>query len=102
MGAFSLHIVMYTINLFTCAHLRLATELLCLWLTLETASLSSGFFVYHRYILFACAATNQSIIALRTTGVEDTYRTLTVFPLQVGVKNSLKYFAITNIREKNC
>ena len=51
MGAFSLHIIIYVIDLLTSAHLRLATELQCLCLTSETATLSLGFFAYYRVIL---------------------------------------------------
>ena len=35
------------------------------------------------------------------TGVEGTYLTLTAILFQVGVNNSLNFFAVTNIREKN-
>ena len=34
------------------------------------------------------------------TGLEETYRALTAIPFQLGVNNSLKDFAITNIRKK--
>ena len=51
MGAFSLHIITYIIDLLTRAHLRLATELPCLCLTSETASSSFGF-VFHRHFIF--------------------------------------------------
>ena len=49
MGSFSLHII-YIIDLLTPA--CLATEMPCLCLTSETASLS-GFFVHHCFILLA-------------------------------------------------
>ena len=41
-------------------------------------------------------------IAPKTTGIEDTYRTLTAITFYVGVNNSSKIFAITNVREKIC
>ena len=47
-------------------------------LDLDTVSLSSGFFVHNRAILFEFVATNDLIIAPETTGVENTYLTLTV------------------------
>ena len=69
----------------TRALLRLATESPCLCLTPETVSL---FLVSFRStVLFGCAAIN---IAPTATGIEGTYRTLTVILFWVGVNNSLK------------
>ena len=46
---------------------------------------------------------NQSFnIAPKTTGIEDTYRTLTTIPFHVGVNNSSQNIAIINIQEKIC
>ena len=53
MGAFSLRILIYIINLLKCAPLRLEIELPCLCLTSKAALLSSGFFVRRRFILLA-------------------------------------------------
>ena len=50
--------LIYIIDFLTHAHLRLGTESLCLCLTSETASLSSGFFVHHRFTLIACVTTS--------------------------------------------
>ena len=94
MGGFCCCISIYIINLLTRAYRRLATELPCLCITSETASLSSGFFESYRFI-------QSSNLASRTTGVEDTYRTLTAIPFQLGVNNSLKTFACTGKQEKN-
>ena len=50
--------LIYIIDFLTHAHLRLGTESLCLCLTSETASLFSGFFVRHHFILLACVTTS--------------------------------------------
>ena len=54
-------IAIYIINLSLCAHWRLATELPCLCVTLETTSFSSGLFVSYCLILFVCTTTYRSI-----------------------------------------
>ena len=88
MGAFSVRIIIYISDLLKCAHSTLTTACQCL--TSETASLSSGFFVHHRFN-FACMRRNYSPnIANGTTNVKDTSN------------NSSKYFAVTNIRENIC
>ena len=61
MGAFRSCVVTYIIDLLTRAHLKFATELPCLCLTSETASLLSGFFVLPRFIFLSCLATSHSI-----------------------------------------
>ena len=60
MGAFFLHNMIYIIDLLTRAHLRLASELSCLCLTLETPSLSLGFFDHSRFSLLARVSTSRS------------------------------------------
>ena len=74
MGAFSLHFLIYIIDFITRARLRLAIELPCL------VSLSSvtvlGFL-----LCFVWMRRNQSFnIASETTGIEDTYQTITAIP----------------------
>ena len=56
-----LYALEYIIDLLTRAHLRLAAELPCLCLTLETASLCSGFFVHRRFIFLSRVATSRSV-----------------------------------------
>ena len=85
----------YIIDLLTRAHLKFAIDLRCLCLTSETASLSPGLFACHRVVLFECVATNRS--KTKTTGIENTYSTLTATSFPVRVNNSLKISAITNI-----
>ena len=60
MDAFSLRVITYIIDLLMRARLRLATELQCLCLASERASLSSGFLAYNCVVLFGCVATNRS------------------------------------------
>ena len=52
---------------------------------LGKTSLSSGFFVSERLLLFACAATN---LVFKTTGVEGTHQTLAAISFQVEVNHS--------------
>ena len=71
MCVFCSRIKIYLIDFLARARLRLTTQLPCLCLTSETVSRSSGFVVHRRFILLARA---------RTTGIEDTYQTLTAIP----------------------
>ena len=50
--------------------------------------------------LFACAASNRSNLAFKTTITEDTHLTLAGIPFKVEANNSLIFFAITNIRKR--
>ena len=59
MGAFSLRIIIYIIDLVTRARLRLVAELPCLRLNLETVSL---FRVSSRAIVLFCLDAPQSIL----------------------------------------
>ena len=98
MGAFSLRIIIYIIDLITRGRSRLATELPCLCFTSKTVSFLQVFRMPSCY--FVWIRRNQSFnIALKTTDIEDTYQILT-FPFTVGVNNSSKTFAITKIRDK--
>ena len=74
-------------NIYNCTH---TNELPCLLLTLETASLFSGFFACRHAVLFECAGWHR-----RHTPNSNSY--------SISSRgNYSKIFAITNIWEKNC
>ena len=61
-----------------------------------------GLLRFSASFLFACAASNQANLTFITTIIEDTHLTLEGIPFKVEANNSSNFFAITNIREKNC
>ena len=58
-----------------------------------------GLLQFSPSFLFACAASNRSNLAFKTTIIEDTHLTLTVILFKVEANNYLILFAITNIAE---
>ena len=51
--------------------------------------------------LFACAAKNRANLTFETSIIEDIHLTLIGILSKAEANNSLIFFAITNIREKN-
>ena len=100
MGAFSLCIIMYIIDLITRAHdLRLNCHV---YAQLQKQCHFFGF-LRTSSCWYICMGRNQSFsIAPKMTGIEDTYQTLTAISFQVGVNKSSKIFVIINIREMIC
>ena len=61
-----------------------------------------GLLHFSPYFLFACATSNRTNLAFKTTIIEDAHLTLIGILSKVEANNSLFFFVITNIREKIC
>ena len=101
MDAFSLHIIIYTIDSLIRAHFKGCDWIAMSMLIVGNSSSFSGFLCSPSFYFASLHCNYLFNKAPRTTGVEYTSNTDTIL-FYIGANNSSKNFAITNIQEIIC